>query len=95
MVKERCDPKVYKKGIHVFTTHSIPSEKIEEWVKKIAQQSGQKVDWHYFAGRAIVKALGNIEKVRAAIKELMPEHEQLMKEAVGPDLATICRGTMY
>jgi len=90
-----CNSKVYKKGVHIFTTHSISAEKIDEWVKKIAQKSGQKVDWHYFGGRAIIKALGNIDKVRATIKELLPEHDQLMAESVGPERAKLLHGTMY
>ena len=78
-----CQQKVYKDGEVVFVTHTISSNAIEGWVKKIAQYSGQEVDWHFVGGRAIVKALGDIPKVHKAIEELMPEHDRLYKEAIG------------
>ncbi len=90
-----CNDKIHRKGTHLFTTHSIPAEKIEKWVKQVAQMSGQKVDWHYFGGRAVILALGNarqISKVTQAIKDLLPEHDRLMAETVGPEFADICKG---
>ncbi len=91
-----CNKKIWRKGHHIFTSHSIPAKKFDKWVKKVARRSGQKVDWYYFGGRAVVKVLGNAKQVYTAteaIKELLPEHDQLMREAVGPDLADICKGT--
>ncbi|MEX0935212.1 MAG: hypothetical protein WDZ70_02720 [Candidatus Paceibacterota bacterium] len=66
----------------MFTTHTIPSNAMEEWVKKVAERSGQRVDWHFVAGRAVVKALGDISKVKQAIQELKPEHDRLYQKAV-------------
>ena len=80
-----CAKAIFKNGEHVFTTHSIGCDDIEKWVKKIAKKSGQKVDWHYFGGRAVVKALGDIDKVKKAIEELMPEHDRLFKRAFDRD----------
>lgn len=77
-----CDKEIYEKGEHVFTTHTIPSNAMEEWVKKVAERSGQRVDWHFVAGRAVVKALGDISKVKQAIQELKPEHDRLYQKAV-------------
>lgn len=36
---------------------------MEAWAKRLALDSGQKVDWHFVGGRAVVKALGDLEKV--------------------------------
>jgi hypothetical protein len=76
-----CDQEVYKNGAHVFTTHSIPSNAMEGWVKQVAERSGQRVDWHFVGGRAVVKALGDIPKVMQAIEDLMPEHDRLQQAA--------------
>ena len=76
-----CNQKVFDKGVQVFMTHTIPSNAMEEWVKKVAKLSGQQVDWHFAGGRARVLALGDIKKVESAIQELMPEHDRLYKEA--------------
>lgn len=76
-----CDENVYKKGTHVFTTSTIPSNAMEGWVKEVAKRSGQRVDWYFFGGRAVVLALGDITKVRHTIELLMPEHDKLYEEA--------------
>jgi hypothetical protein len=76
-----CDQEVFNKGKHVFTTHTIPSNAMEGWVKQVAERSGQRVDWHFVGGRAIVKALGDIPKVEQAIQDLMPEHDRLKQAA--------------
>ena len=77
-----CDSEVFEKGESVFVTHTIPSNAMDGWVKKVAELSGQRVDWHFFGGRANVLALGDIDKVKAAIQKLMPEHDRLYKAAL-------------
>ena len=77
-----CNEKIFKKGISVFITHSIPSNAMEGWVKKVAAKSGQPVDWHFCGGRANVLALGDLSKVHEAIQELMPEHDELKEKAI-------------
>ncbi len=78
-----CKPKIFKKGTLVFETHSLSSDEMEAWVKKVAKLSGQPVDWHYYGGIACVLALGNLDKVNAAIEQLMPEHDALKEKALG------------
>lgn len=75
-----CNQEIFNKGECVFITHTIPSNELEKWVKKIAEKSGQPVDWHYCGGRARILALGDISKVSCSMKELMPEHDALMKK---------------
>lgn len=65
-MNDKCDPVIYKQGQRVFLTHTIPSVKIEKWIKQVAAQSGQPVDWHYVGGRAVILALGDLSKVYAA-----------------------------
>lgn len=76
-----CNPKIFRDGTMVFMTHTIPSNAMEGWVKKVAKLSKQPVDWHFSGGRACVLALGDLAKVKAAIEKLMPEHDRLYDEA--------------
>jgi hypothetical protein len=75
---EMCDDEVFKNGEHVFLTHSLSSEVIEGWVKAIAKDCGQKVDWHWAGGRASILTLGDPKKTRASIKKLRETHDIAM-----------------
>lgn len=68
-----CDEDVYRNGNVVHQVHSVSSNRMEGWVKKIAAESGQRVDWHMAAGWCVVKALGDIEAVDRAIDKNMNE----------------------
>ena len=63
----KCTTDVYNNGKTVIVIGDGAAEDIEEWVKKVAEKSGQKVDWHYVGGRAVVKALGDLKAVDDAI----------------------------
>ena len=73
-----CNSEVFDKGAVVFTTHTIPSHGIEWWVCEVARESGQPVDWNFQGGRAVVRALGDLDRVLAAIKKLKPIHDEMM-----------------
>ncbi len=77
-----CDPEILLKGKRVFVTDTIPSNAMEGWVKQVAQSSGQPADWHFVGGRAEVLALGDIERVKIAIRELSSEHDRLRQTAI-------------
>ena len=78
-----CSDDIFQNGTPVWQTDTIRSFNLESWVKKIAAASGQPVDWHFAGGRAIVLALGDLDKVRAALIDLLPEHDALWREAAG------------
>lgn len=63
-----CDKKVYLKGEHIATIINLRPGEIEEIVKSAAKKSKQKIDWHYFGGRAVIKVLGDIERARDYLK---------------------------
>lgn len=71
-----CDPEVYQRGKAVFLTHTLPSKALEAWVKEVARDSGQQVDWHWIAGRALVKCLGDWHKVQRSLLKLRPTHDE-------------------
>jgi hypothetical protein len=76
-----CNEDIYASGTLVMMTHTIGSEQMERWVKKVAERSGQPVDWHFAGGRACILALGDLEKVRSAIQDLLPEHNDIQRQA--------------
>lgn len=77
-----CTVDIYKKGQVIFMTSTIPSNAMEGWVRAIAEKSGQRVDWHFVGGRAVVLYLGDRAKVYDAIVALLPEHDRLYRLAV-------------
>lgn len=76
-----CDKELHEKGAVVFIGHSIPPNAFEGWVKELARRSGQRVDWHYVGGRNVVRALGDLARVKDAISATMPEYERLQEQA--------------
>jgi hypothetical protein len=76
-MSDKCDSDVYENGSQVFLTHTIAAKDVEKWVQAVAKESGQKVDWHYCGGRAVVLALGDLSKVYDALKKLRPVHDAL------------------
>ena len=68
----RCDEKVFKNGqsILLADTYECRAEGFEQWVKTIAQISGQLVDWHYSGGIANMLYLGDRKKVCEAIDSI-------------------------
>lgn len=78
MSAEECDEEVYRNGEIVCTFHASKAV-TEEWVKKIAEISGQRVDWHYVGGYAVVKYLGK----RAPVVRAVEAHkDELFNKAV-------------
>lgn len=72
-----CDREIFQSGEQVFITHTIPSNAMERWGKRVARLSGQRVDWHFAGGRAVVLAVGDLARVQAAVNLLMPLHDAL------------------
>lgn len=76
----QCDPEIYEHGTPIFTTHTVPAEFIEQWVKEVERTSGQRVDWHYFAGYAIIKTTGDVGLVKDAIAKHWRELKRAMRK---------------
>lgn len=67
-----CDQEVFKDGQAVCAIDARMWA-AEEWVKKVREKSGQRVDWHYSGGRGNVLFLGDYSAVMKAVMELEPE----------------------
>ena len=63
-----CDPEIYKSGVPVAMIADRDARAIEDLVIQIRQQTRQKIDWHYFGGRGVVKVIGNDDLVRDAFR---------------------------
>lgn len=63
-----CDPEVYKNGVAIAIIADRDHSEIEALVQKLTKQIGIKMDWHYVAGRAVVKAIGDLDKARDAFR---------------------------
>lgn len=70
----RCDPQVANHGTPVLMTHTIPKSGMDDWCDKVEEAvgGGAQIDWHYFAGRIVVRAIGNLDLIRGKIKEHLP-----------------------
>ncbi len=82
-----CDPEISKNGTTVLVTHSVPSNATERWVKKVAALSGQRVDWSFVGGAIVVQALGDLDKVIVAMRELKMEWAYLYRKHLPKSLA--------
>lgn len=74
-MSEKCDEEIYKNGAGVAVL-SGPSGVIEAIVKTASSRCGEKMDWYYVGGRALVKTLGDAQKAAKAIHSCMPESLQ-------------------
>lgn len=59
------DDEIQKNGDVVFVTHTARSWHVELWVGLVRLVSGEKVDWGYVAGRAVVKVEKDLPNERA------------------------------
>lgn len=75
-----CDPDIYKNGIVVQVCTGLSSNRMENWVRQVAEKSGQPVDWHYMGGRATVLTTGSLPLVAIAMEELAGEYQKLALE---------------
>lgn len=66
---DKCDAEVFKNGrsLAALDARSGPAE---QWVRAVAEHSGQRVDWHYSGGRAHVLVLGDHAKALGVAKAM-------------------------
>ena len=67
-----CDAEIFHHGESICSFHAKAAI-VEPWVKRVAAESGQRVDWHYIGGHANVLFIGDRAKVREAVEKLQPE----------------------
>jgi len=72
VVPQPCNREIFTKGESLLAadTSNCRCWGFEEWVQKVAAQSGQQVDWHYSGGVAHVLFVGSRDAVVRAAKEI-------------------------
>lgn len=83
-----CAAEIYKHGAVVYQTHGVSSNRMESWAQRIAFESGQPVDWHFMAGWAIVKGLGDLKLIQAAIENNLHRLADLRAETSASELTS-------
>lgn len=82
-----CDKEVYEHGKCIAAMGDVAGEIVEVWCKLVAKDSGQKVDWYYMGGRAVIKAVGDLKKVDEAAywywDSSIPERAAILKHLGG------------
>ena len=66
-----CKSEIYESGECAAILAGANARTMEEFVRCVAEYTGQEVDWHYFGGRAVVKTTGDVEAVRMAVRLLL------------------------
>ena len=74
------DPEVMQGEVVFHSATSIPSERVEEWVKYVASLSGQRVDWGWWGHHVKVHAIGDLDRVREVIEVLTPLFDWMHKQ---------------
>ena len=86
-----CDDEIFERGTAIMSLHGPRAALIEEWVKQVATATKTRTDWHFAAGHAFVRVLGDeddIAKVRAEVDRTW--HEFVAQHlASGPDIWTV------
>jgi len=84
----RCNSDVYNNGQTIAVINSIGKERTELIVRLAARKSGQKIDWFYMAGRAVVRCIGDPYKALDALQKqlhsLKPVYYQIYLENLCP-----------
>lgn len=78
MTPEPCNKKIYKEGKTVAVLTG-PSRLIEAIVRE-ASRTGPEMDWHFAAGRAIVKTLGDVDTAYKELQAVMPNEHYSVRE---------------
>lgn len=61
LAPQPCAEDIYKHGTPFLLLGQWDggARDLEEWCKRVASESGQRVDWHFYAGRALFKVIGD------------------------------------
>jgi len=87
---DQCNANVFKSGKTICAVDGR-SEPVEEWVQRVAKESGQAVDWHYSGGVANVLFVGDHARVLAAVEALPRASDVRIMRTYAPAEPGLCR----
>ena len=68
-----CDPEIFQNGQSIAMIGEMDKNDVEALVKAVAKTSGQKVDWHYIGGRAVIFYIGD----RSLVQKAFATHDEM------------------
>lgn len=84
-----CDREIWDHGheaVMFYLNLNVPAAHAEQWVKRVAEVSGQRCDWSFFGGIAVMQYIGDHAKVMAAVDALEGELDgRIMKRWPDPE----------
>lgn len=66
---EPCEENIFKNGKFVTMITGGSSQLIELYINLCSEECGQKMDWHYVGGRAVIKTIGDVEKAKRCLED--------------------------
>jgi len=78
--KKEKEVDIIQDGTMVFMIREWESDYVREFCQLVQMTSGQKVGWHVSCGRTCIVGLGDLEKIRQAIIDLLPQLNMRLKE---------------
>lgn len=72
MNKEKCDEEIYAHGTPIAMIAGSSLD-IQEIVEEASSLSGIQMDWHYVAGRGVIKTLGDAKLAYHWLSLCMPQ----------------------
>ena len=65
----------YSNGEVVFVMSRIYAGHMNAWVQRLEEESSQEISWHEDGVRMVVKALGDIDRVKATIRRCIQDFD--------------------
>lgn len=69
---DETESKIYDEGYVLLLVGGVSHDRMDRWVKRVADACGEPVTWHAYAGYQVVKAIGNLSKVESTIEDYLP-----------------------
>lgn len=74
MDSDECDKDVYNDG-KVLAIVDLPKNDANRITSQASKESGQRIDWHFVAGRVVIKVLGDAQKAADALYPNLPGYD--------------------
>lgn len=71
--RDCCDYEVYSHG-KVIGVFDMPKDEANQLVVKLSKKTGNRIDWHYFGGRVVMKML--LPKPTANARHLVSRNQR-------------------
>ena len=91
----RCEQEIFDDGEFFCCLAGPRSWVIEAWVKKIRELSGQRIDWNFSGGRAVVNFLGGTEAHKRLVEAAEATRPALEEAALKTSTSDLVRDGVF